>query len=63
MTNRIFWSPTPDSVAHTITSAEVVRSPLMYAWMDHNLQEIAQASLKVIDALEKYGDSQDPAQA
>lgn len=63
MSNRIFWAPTPDSVAHTLTSAEVIRSPLLYAWIGHNIEEVSPGSTKVIEAMEKYGDSQDPVEA
>lgn len=61
--NRIFWAPTPDSVAHTITSAEVVRSPLLYAWIAHNAEDVLPGTLKVVEAMDRWGDSEDPAQA
>ena len=63
MPNRIFWAPTPDSVAHTITSAEVVRSPFLYAWLGHNIEEIGPGCTKVIEAMERWGDSEDPTKA
>ena len=63
MSNRIFWAPTPNSVAHTITSAEVVRSPFLYAWLGHNVEEIGPGCTKVIEAMKQWGDSEDPTEA
>jgi 6-hydroxytryprostatin B O-methyltransferase len=62
MSNRIFWAPTPDSVAHTNTSAEVVRNPFGYAWLGHNIEEVTPGCTKVIEAMERWGDSEDPAE-
>jgi hypothetical protein len=60
--NRIFWAPTPDTVAHTSSSSMVVKDPLLYAWLGHNAEEAGAAATKVVQAIDKWGDSEHPGQ-
>jgi 6-hydroxytryprostatin B O-methyltransferase len=63
MTKNIFFEPRPDHVAHTALSMAPVRKPSLTPWINHNLGEILPASSRLGDAVEKYGDSQDPTEA
>jgi hypothetical protein len=63
MTNRIFYEPSSNQVAHTAVSAVIVKQPLLKAWIGHSVEEIGAASVKLVESTDKYGDSQDPGQA
>lgn len=56
MTNHIFWAPTPDLVAHTNNSAEMVREELLFAWFGHNIEEIGPGATKLVEAIDRWGD-------
>jgi len=60
ISNHIFWAPTRDSISHTSTSAEVVRDPLLFAWLGHNFDEITPGIVKILESMEKYGESEKP---
>lgn len=61
--NHIFFSPSEESIAHTATSAEVVLDPFLYAHIEHNYFEAEPAASKIIEAIARFGDSEDPNQA
>ena len=63
MTNRIFYEPSSNQVAHTATSAVVFKEPLLKSWIGHNIEEVGAASVKLVESMDKYGDSEDPGQA
>ncbi|OCT53374.1 putative O-methyltransferase [Cladophialophora carrionii] len=60
MTKNIFFEPRPDYVAHTALSIAPVRKRSLTPWINHNLGDVLPASSRLGDAMEKYGDSQDP---
>ncbi|OAP58310.1 hypothetical protein AYL99_07400 [Fonsecaea erecta] len=60
MTKNIFFEPRPGHVAHTSFSMAPVKNPTLKPWIHHNLGEVLPASSRLADAVEKYGDSQDP---
>ncbi|OQU97665.1 hypothetical protein CLAIMM_03560 [Cladophialophora immunda] len=62
MTKNIFFEPRPNHVAHTSLSIAPVKNPSLKPWIHHNLGEVLPASSRLADAVEKYGDSQDPAE-
>ncbi|EXJ72770.1 uncharacterized protein A1O5_03917 [Cladophialophora psammophila CBS 110553] len=62
MTKNIFFEPRPDHVAHTALSMAPVKNPTLKPWIHHNLGEVLPASSRLADAVEKYGDTQDPTQ-
>ena len=63
LNNHIFIASGPDSIAHSATSAEAVLDPFVYGWIEHNVFEVGPAALKVTDAVEKFGDSEEPGHA
>lgn len=63
ISDHVFWAPTRDSVSHTSASAEVVRDPLLFAWLGHNFDEITPGTEKILKAMEKYGESEKPEHA
>jgi 6-hydroxytryprostatin B O-methyltransferase len=63
MTNRMFYEPSSNQIAHTATSAVVVKQPLLKALIGHCIEEVGAASVKLVESMDKYGDSQDPGQA
>jgi hypothetical protein len=62
MTRRFFAESRPGYVVHTSLSATIARLPKLVSWIGHNIDEIGSASSRMIDAIEKWGDSQDPCQ-
>lgn len=60
MTKNIFYEPHPDHVAHTSLSIAPVKNSSLVPWLNHNLGEILPASSRLPDAVERYGESQDP---
>lgn len=63
ISKRIFWAPTQDSVAHTITSAEIARDDTAWAWLGHNVEEIGPAVAKIMEQTDRFGDGTNPAEA
>ena len=60
-TNRYFFSPKPDFVAHTSNSAVVANNPNAQAWILHNVAEVEPwYSTKALDSFIKWGDTTDP---
>jgi 6-hydroxytryprostatin B O-methyltransferase len=62
MTYYIFYEPRTGYVAHTATSMVPIKNPLMKPWVAHNTDESARASVRVAEALDKWGDSSLPGQ-
>ena len=63
MTNHIFCEPRPGFVAHTAVSRLMVDNPLMQDFVGNVCEVRFPASARTVDALEKYGESQDPSQS
>lgn len=63
MTNNIFAESRPGYVIHTATSIVPVKFPNIRSWIGHNGDDVANASVKVVDALRRWGHSQEPAQS
>lgn len=61
--NHIFFAPTADSISHTSISAEAALDPFLYAWIEHNYSEVGPCAHKITEAIEKHGDSEDPAES
>jgi 6-hydroxytryprostatin B O-methyltransferase len=59
LNNHVFWAPTRDTIAHTSTSAEVVRDPLLFAWLGHNFDQVTPGTLKVLDSMKECKESED----
>ncbi|EWC44256.1 hypothetical protein DRE_01082 [Drechslerella stenobrocha 248] len=57
MNNRIFYEPRHGFVAHTAASKLLREDPLMMNWVSYNTDDLAPASLKVVEALQKWPDS------
>jgi 6-hydroxytryprostatin B O-methyltransferase len=62
-TTRIFREPRVGFVAHTANSAIFVRQPLMSALVGQNLDDVLPATVKMSEALQQYGDSEEPGEA
>lgn len=60
MTKRYFTESRSGFVAHTSLSAAPYRLPELRAWIEHNIDDHGPASCRMIEAIEKWGDSQDP---
>lgn len=60
MTNRLFCEPEPGKVAHTASSALLVRSQALNDWVGYTTEESFPVSAKVVEAYEKFGASQKP---
>jgi len=62
MTRHIFAETAPGSgqIVHTCISAAPVKNVLLRSWIGHNLEEIAPASLNLVEALKRYGESAEP---
>lgn len=59
MTNHIFKESRPGYVAHTATSAVPARNPTLISWIGHNVDEVGASSTKMVEAMERWGDSED----
>jgi 6-hydroxytryprostatin B O-methyltransferase len=59
---RIFYSPTPDLVAHTPTSLILYTNPELAAFIHHCTHEAFPAASRLSDALRLYPDSEKPHQ-
>lgn len=62
MTNRIFIESEPGLIAHTASSALLVRSQALKDWVGYTTEETYPASTKVVEAQERFGVSDDPSQ-
>lgn len=62
MTNRIFTEPEPGFIAHTASSALLVRSQALKDWVGYTSEETYPASAKVVEAQERFGVTDDPRQ-
>ncbi|KAK6529440.1 hypothetical protein TWF281_008613 [Arthrobotrys megalospora] len=62
MTNRIFYEPRHGYVAHTAQSRLLREDPLMRNWVSYNTDDLAPASLQVVEALKKYPGSGETAE-
>ena len=58
MTNRLFCEPRPGFVAHNAASALLVTSPALNDWVGYTTEETYPASVKLVEATERYGSSQ-----
>ncbi len=65
MTLQIFAETAPGSgrIVHTATSAEAAKSPLLRAWIGHQVEEVASCAVKGVEAIRRFPDSTDPTQA
>lgn len=63
MSNHIFTEPRPGYVAHTATSAIPVKIPSLKSFIGHITEDGGPASVKVIEALERWGASDRPAES
>ncbi len=63
MTNHIFCEPRPGFVAHTAASRLLAENALIQDLVGNNCEVRFPASARTVDALEKYGESQDPSQS
>ncbi|KAL5332378.1 S-adenosyl-L-methionine-dependent methyltransferase [Aspergillus crustosus] len=60
MTNRLFSEPEPGRVAHTASSALLVRSKALNDWVGYTTEETYPASAKLVEAYESFGPSLSP---
>jgi 6-hydroxytryprostatin B O-methyltransferase len=63
MTRRIFYEASPGHVAHTANSAAVVKDPPLASWIRHDVDEATRGLSWLNEALDKWGDTQDPNEA
>lgn len=63
MTRNIFAEPRPGYIVHTAFSAVLVKMPSLRAWVGHNIDDESRASVRMSDAIEKWGESQDPTES
>jgi 6-hydroxytryprostatin B O-methyltransferase len=60
MTNRLFCEPEPGRVAHTASSALLIRSKALNDWVGYTSEETYPASAKLVEAYERFGPSLSP---
>lgn len=60
MSYHVFSEPSPGYVSHTVSSTLLHSGGSVRDWLDMTLEEWGPASVKAIDALEKYRGSQEP---
>ena len=63
MTDQIFCEPRPGFVAHTAASRLMAENPLMQDFVGNVCEVRFPASARTVDALQKYGESQDSSQS
>ena len=63
MTEHIFCQPQPGFVAHTAASRLLAENAFMQDYVGNVCEVRFPASARTVDALEKYGESQDPSQS
>jgi len=61
MTNRLFHSPQPDCIAHSTYSAPLITDPTTRVFVDFLSDETFPASAKLVEAHEKWPDSEEEA--
>ncbi|KAI1406894.1 S-adenosyl-L-methionine-dependent methyltransferase [Hypoxylon sp. FL1857] len=59
MTMRVFREPKPGFVAHTQAS-KILTNPKTAHWLASGTEDMWPAAVKMVDAIEKWGDSQEP---
>ncbi|KAK7743303.1 hypothetical protein SLS62_010675 [Diatrype stigma] len=59
MTMRVFREPEPNSVAHTQAS-KILTETNMAHWLASGTEDMWPAAVRMVDAIEKWGDSQEP---
>jgi hypothetical protein len=60
MTNRIFYEPTKEQVAHTAASKLLVEDPRMDSWVFFLTGYFWPATARAVDALQRWPGSQNP---
>lgn len=63
MTRRIFCEPTTGYIAHTANSAAAVKDGSLSAWIGHNIDEVGRAFSWQVEAIDKWGETEDPSNA
>ncbi|KAL4952517.1 S-adenosyl-L-methionine-dependent methyltransferase [Aspergillus filifer] len=63
MTNRLFVELIPNYVAHSASSALLLKSQALKDWVGYCSEETYPASAKVVEAHEQYGVTSDPTKA
>jgi len=63
MTNNIFAESRPGHVMHTASSIVPVKFPNVKSWIGHNGDDASQASVKMVEAMTRWGHSQEPAES
>ena len=63
MTDHIFCEPQPGFIAHTAASRVLAENPLMQDFVGNVCEVRFPSSARTVDALKKYGKSQDPNQS
>lgn len=58
--NGIFTEPKVDHVAHTASSAVLLRNKPMLDWYGHCVEKLFVVSTKLADTMEKYPGSENP---
>lgn len=61
-TRNVFVESRPGHIAHNSISMAPVKNPTLKPWIGHNLGEILRASAFQVDAIAKYGTSEDISQ-
>jgi hypothetical protein len=62
MTRRTFYEPIPGYVSHTANSAAVAKDSSLSAWIGHNVDEVGRAVTFLGEAIDKWGDTEDPSE-
>lgn len=60
--NRIFVEPRPGVIAHSAASRQIAEDSNVAAWVGANVDEMWPAAEKVIDALERWPQAEEPHQ-
>ncbi|KAI1075566.1 S-adenosyl-L-methionine-dependent methyltransferase [Whalleya microplaca] len=59
ITMRVFCEPQPGQVAHTQAS-KALADPSVAKWLSSGAEDFWPAAVRIVDAIEKWGDSQEP---
>jgi hypothetical protein len=60
MTNRIFYEPKKEQVAHTAASRLLLEDPRMDSWVFFLVEYFWPATARAVDAMQKWPGSQNP---
>ena len=60
--NRIFREPRPGVIAHSAASRQILEDEAMAAWVAAGVDEMWPAAVKVVDALKKWPQAEEPNQ-